>query len=173
MAFGKFGKYYPGGADVRISKFDLVALLREELAAVAQASAPSHALRFTCPVETCPLETDRNHVRYIFVNLLHNAIKYSEPGTEVTVDLRLESDAVCLQVADRGLGVPQAEVDRLFSPFFRASNVDSRPGTGMGLAIVKRSADLIGGKVSVNTRLNVGSVFTVLLKRTPTVEYRS
>jgi len=163
MAFGKFGRYYPDGIEVRVTRFDLVALLRAELDVVAAGAGADHRLRFTSDADVCAIETDRQHVRYIAVNLLQNAVKYSEPGTEVALELAVGGDDVRLRVSDQGIGIPPDEVAALFSPFYRASNVEARPGTGMGLAIVKKSAKLIGASVEVCTTVGVGTVFTVTL----------
>lgn len=165
MAFGKFGRYHPDGVDVRVECFDLVALLRDELAALAAGPGAAHRLRFETGAEACPLETDREHVRYIVVNLLQNAAKYSDPGSEVAVALAVAGAEIRICVSDEGIGIPAEELDELFSPFHRASNVESRPGTGMGLAIVKKSAGLIGARVSVDSRLGEGTAFTVVLGR--------
>jgi len=163
MAFGKFGRYYPDGVDVRLTSFDLVALLRTELDGVARGPGARHRLRFTSDAPTRIVETDRRHVRYIVVNLLLNAVKYSPPGSEVVLDLAATSEEIELRVRDRGIGVPADEVDALFSPFYRASNVASRPGTGMGLPIVKKSATLIGATVDLRTALGEGTEFTIRL----------
>jgi hypothetical protein len=165
MAFGKFGRYHPDGVDVRVERFDLVALLRDELAALAAGPGAAHRLRFETGAEACQLETDREHVRYIVVNLLQNAVKYSRPGSEVRLALEVEGEQIRLRVSDEGIGVPEAEIAELFSPFYRASNVESRPGTGMGLAIVKKSAGLIGARVSVDSPRGEGTAFTVVLGR--------
>ncbi len=158
MAFGKFGRYHPDGADVRVSRFDLVELLRAEVAALREPR-----VRLETPLEARPLETDPLHVRYVVVNLLHNAVKYSPPGSPVDVTLEPVGDRLLLTVRDCGIGIPQDDLDRLFSPFFRASNVGATPGTGMGLAIVKKSANLISAELAVETAAGAGTTFTVSL----------
>jgi signal transduction histidine kinase len=165
MAFGKFGRYYPDGADVRISRFDLAALVDRELAAAAAGPGARHRLERTGDARECAVETDEQHLRYIVVNLLHNAVKYSAPGTPVV--LRLDADDACarISVADRGIGIAQTELDELFSPFYRASNVGVRPGSGMGLAIVKRSATLVGASIDVDSALGAGTTFNVRVPR--------
>ena len=165
MAFGKFGRYYPDGIDVRSTRFELVALLRTEVDELARGAGAAHQLRFESNAAACPIETDRQHVRYIVVNLLQNAVKYSEPGAEVVLDLCVDADGIRLRVSDQGIGVPDDEVAALFSPFYRASNVATRPGTGMGLAIVKKSASLIKASVDVHTTVGEGTAFTVSLPR--------
>ena len=161
MAFGKFGRYYPDGVDVRVTRFDLVALMRGEVDALRAGSGNGHRLRFVCDVPERPVETDRQHVRYIVVNLLQNAVAYSDAGSEVVLTLVATREALELRVRDEGIGVPASEVEALFSPFYRASNAAARPGTGMGLPIVKKSASLIGATVDVRSVVGEGSEFTV------------
>ena len=165
MAFGKFGRYYPDGAEVRLGRFDLVELLREEVGALADGPGAGREVRLSSEVDACPLESDRQHVRYVVVNLLHNALKYSPPGTPVDVTLDSADGAASLEVRDRGIGIPPGELDQLFSPFFRASNAGGFPGTGMGLAIVKKSANLIGARLAVETEAGTGTTFTVEFPR--------
>lgn len=158
MAFGKFGRYHPDGADVHVSDVDLVALV--------DAEAGSPRVSFTAAVERLPLETDPLHVQYVVANLVQNALKYSEATVRVHVDEAADGAGAVI-VADDGIGVPRAELDALFSPFYRASNVAARPGTGMGLAIVKKSANLVGARVTVESTEGAGTTFAVVFPRSP------
>lgn len=163
MAFGKFGKYYPGGAEVRMESFDVVVALCEHFEAVRAGSGAGHAMTFDSNVERCEVRSDRMHLCYVAMNLLLNAVKYSPAGGAVRLEIRRDGASLAFSVSDEGVGVPADEVAQLFSPFFRASNVGERPGTGMGLAIVKKSAQLIGARVGVATRTGGGSMFTVTM----------
>lgn len=163
MAFGKFGKYYPGGAEVRMEDFDLIAALREHFDAVRAGPGAAHAMTFESNVERCDVRSDRMHLCYVVMNLLLNAVKYSPAGGEIQLKIERSAASAKFSVSDQGMGVPEADVAQLFSPFFRASNVGERPGSGMGLAIVKKSAQLIGARVDIETRANQGSTFTVTL----------
>lgn len=161
MAFGKFGKYYPGGTDVRPETFDLIAALRGDVETVRAAEGASHVICFESPVQACEVRSDRLHVHYILMNLLLNAVKYSPAWSVIEVRTALDTRGVEFSVADRGIGVPADDLAHLFSPFFRASNVAERPGTGMGLAIVKRSAQLIGAQVRAGPREGGGTLFVI------------
>ena len=79
--------------------------------------------------------------------------------------LEAMDDQAVITVADEGIGIPPAELEELFSPFYRASNVGDVPGTGMGLAIVKKSARLIGAKIEVASVQGNGTRFRVTLPR--------
>jgi PAS domain S-box-containing protein len=122
-----------------------------------------------CPIElsVSPLpaqaRADERLLGHIFTNLLSNAVKYSDAGTRVRLEIGQEQqDAVCI-VQDRGIGIPAEDRQRLFEAFYRGSNVGTRPGTGLGLLLVKRCAELHGGKVHLNSKLGNGTTVTVRL----------
>jgi signal transduction histidine kinase len=106
---------------------------------------------------------DERLLGHIFTNLLSNAAKYSEPGA--TVRFAIEADghhALCV-VQDRGIGIPEADQQQLFAAFHRGSNVGGRPGTGLGLMLVKRCAELHGGTVHLTSKVGEGTTVSVRL----------
>ena len=122
-----------------------------------------------CPIElslTAVPPEARAHERllgHIFTNLLSNAVKYSEPGAVVQFAVGRDGpDAVCT-VRDRGIGIAEEDRQHLFKAFHRGSNVGARPGTGLGLLLVKRCADLHGGKLRLDSRAGEGTTVTVRL----------
>ncbi|MBS1525818.1 MAG: HAMP domain-containing histidine kinase [Bacteroidetes bacterium] len=110
---------------------------------------------------------DRELTQHCLVNLISNAIKYSDVADHIEVGTEIAGDLCIITVKDSGIGIPKAEQERLFEPFFRASNAAHTEGTGLGLNIVKRYAELMGGHVSVESTENEGSVFTLVLPVTP------
>ncbi|MBD2522739.1 hybrid sensor histidine kinase/response regulator [Nostoc sp. FACHB-133] len=106
---------------------------------------------------------DESLLRHILGNLLSNAIKYSLPGGIVRFELIGQEKTVIFRIQDSGIGIPQEDQKRLFQPFQRADNVGTIPGTGLGLAIVKKCVDAHGGKIVVNSQVEVGTTFTVTL----------
>lgn len=169
MAFGKFGKYYPGGVHCQFADFDLVAALREDFDMVVADRGAGFEMSFNGDVGSRQVRTDRQHLQFIAVNLLHNALKYSNQGGRVDLLVSASGPAASFSVADVGIGIPEADLAELFSPFYRASNVGERPGTGMGLAIVKKSARLIGARVTVASQLHAGTRFVVTLNHGPVI----
>lgn len=163
MAFGKFGKYHPGGVDFRPAPFDLIAALREDFEWVKSADAGAHPMRFDADAERLEIVSDRAHLKYIAVNLLQNALKYSPAGSSVELRVATRSSPASFSVTDEGIGIPQEALSQLYSPFFRAANVGERPGTGMGLAIVKKSAQLLGWRIEVDTTVHVGTRFHIFM----------
>jgi len=96
-------------------------------------------------------------------NLVSNAIKYSPDGTEVAITAEQEGDTMAIAVADRGYGIPQQDLPRVFEKFYRVPRVEDAgvPGTGLGLALVREIAELHGGSVTVTSKVNSGSTFVL------------
>jgi len=102
-------------------------------------------------------------LRQILSNLLSNAIKHSPKGSTVCFEASCQNGEVIFQIRDQGIGIPLEDQQRLFESFHRANNVGTIPGTGLGLAIVKKSVDLHGGQITVDSKVGVGTTFTVRL----------
>jgi PAS domain S-box-containing protein len=115
-------------------------------------------------------KADEQLLGHIFTNLLSNAIKYSEPGATVQFAVeRHGRDAVCT-VRDPGIGISDDDQQQLFKAFHRGGNVGTRPGTGLGLLLVKRCAELHGGEVRVSSKMGEG---TTVIVRLPVFETKS
>lgn len=107
---------------------------------------------------------DDKLLRHILVNLLSNAVKYSPREMRVEFLLRVHPDTgMYFRISDHGIGIPAEELPRLFEVFHRASNVGNVQGTGLGLSIVKRSVELHGGRISVDSKEGIGTTFIVEL----------
>ena len=111
-----------------------------------------------------PVLTDREKVRRIVLNLLMNAVKFTEEG-EITVSASQQNGHFKVSVADTGIGIDPADMNRIFQEFDRGrwSNNGHYPGTGLGLAIVKSLVNVLGGSIDVDSELGKGSTFTVTL----------
>lgn len=106
---------------------------------------------------------DERLLSHIFSNLLINAVKYSEPGGQVRFAIKPDGhDAVCV-IRDRGIGIPEVDQQWLFNAFQRGGNVGDRPGTGLGLVIVKRCVELHGGTIEINSQPGEGTEVTLRL----------
>jgi len=103
------------------------------------------------------------------VNLLDNAVKYSDPEKRVRLQARAVDHELQIQVQDHGIGIEKKHLPRLFERFYRVDKARSRAlgGTGLGLAIVKHIAQAHGGHITVESRLGEGSLFTIHLPRDP------
>ena len=129
------------------------------------ADQDAHPLEVTVEGDVARFVTDQAALRHIVSNLVANALRYSPQGEPVTVRVRAEPWRVVVEVEDRGIGIPESDRARVFEPFERGSNVGPIKGTGLGLNIVKRMAELLGGSVSVDSAPGRGSRFTVELPR--------
>ena len=117
------------------------------------------------------LYTDQLRLNQIYINILSNAIKYTEPSGRVTVDMREEKSAIpgCIRlsyiVADTGIGMSPEFMTTMYQPFSRQidSRVNSIQGTGLGLAITKQMVDLLGGTIDCRSEQGKGTTFTVVL----------
>jgi signal transduction histidine kinase len=127
----------------------------------------------SCPIELRTeesLETaqgDASLLRHILTNLLSNAVKYSPPGTPVTLEVARAGCSARFTVSDRGIGIPAEDQRNLFKAFARGGNVDQRPGTGLGLVIVKRCVDLHGGRLELQSKVGTGTTVTITLPMFP------
>ena len=108
---------------------------------------------------------DRTQLERVVLNLLNNAVKFSHDGEAVTVRLGREDDEVVMRVIDRGIGIPLAEQDRLFSRFFRSSLsvADEIQGTGLGLALVQSVVEWHDGTVEIESAEGEGTTVVVRL----------
>ncbi|MEC2133348.1 HAMP domain-containing sensor histidine kinase [Brevibacillus centrosporus] len=110
---------------------------------------------------------DGNRLTQVFINLLDNAIRYTETGT-VTVDLWYEKEEIKITIKDTGIGIPTAELPYIFDRFYRVEKSRSRQygGTGLGLSIVKNLVELQGGKIGVTSIVGKGTCFEITFPRT-------
>ncbi|MBZ0275733.1 MAG: PAS domain S-box protein, partial [Anaerolineae bacterium] len=124
-----------------------------------------HTLVYTYSGDGQPLPAmiDEKLLQQAIINLLTNAFKYSPPGSTVYWDLSFDADNAIIRIQDSGIGIPEADQPHLFEPFHRAGNVGTTEGTGLGMAIVKRSVEAHGGTISFESQVGVGTTFTVRL----------
>ncbi|ENG7474819.1 PAS domain-containing protein [Listeria monocytogenes] len=122
------------------------------------------------PGKTIPsvtIETDRDKLQQILINLLSNAINYTPVDGKVEVKLIEQEAEVIIEVTDNGIGIPAKDIDRVFERFYRVDKARSRHsgGTGLGLSIVKHLVENCGGRIEVESQEEVGSTFRVTLPK--------
>jgi two-component system sensor histidine kinase SenX3 len=108
---------------------------------------------------------DRDQLTMAIHNLIENAVNYSPADTKVAISTNIQGGIISISVADQGIGIPEAEVERIFERFYRVDPARSREtgGTGLGLSIVKHIVTKHGGEISVWSSEHVGSTFSIRL----------
>jgi PAS domain S-box-containing protein len=161
--FLSLGKLEEGKVDINkepINLEDFISEISEEMRTSCK-EGQQLQVRFEGNVKE--IFSDQRILRNILFNLLSNACKYSDSHTNIFLSCSGNLEAVIFQVHDKGIGIPQEDQKHLFERFFRASNSGNIQGTGLGLNIVKRYTDLLGGDISFTSEHGKGSKFTVTL----------
>lgn len=132
-----------------------------------RSNAPELTICFTKPAEAVCIAGDEDLIVQIMLNLLDNAINYSPRGQEISVSLEESKEAIKVSVADKGEGIPEKDIPRIFERFYRVDKARSKKtgGTGLGLSIVKHLVENHGGRVGVESQLGQGSVFYFTLPK--------
>ncbi|MDI6725776.1 MAG: ATP-binding protein, partial [Smithellaceae bacterium] len=164
-------KIETGKLEVAVEPFDLSALVSEVKDSFAVAAAEKGLRLDLKGDDAIPVKSDRRRVRQILLNLVGNAIKFTEIGT-VSILIADEGDGVEITVRDTGIGMTPADMERLFDAFSRI-HIQDRPiieGTGLGLYLSRRIAALLGGDITAKSEPGRGSEFTLSLPQTPREE---
>ncbi|MDH7571170.1 MAG: ATP-binding protein, partial [Armatimonadota bacterium] len=158
-------KIEAGELEVHLEPFDVPSLISRVVRTVEPLAAKKR-LRLTAQVtpEVDVLTSDRRRVEQVLLNLLGNAIKFTEQG-QVELSCRVQGDQMLFSVRDTGIGLRPRDLERIFQPFYQADAGLTRQheGSGLGLAICRRLAERLGGSVSVESEWGKGSTFTFAL----------
>ena len=155
-----------GRLALKVTRVDLEGLIRKTVADTASL-APRHRLECRLP-DTRPLvAADPGRVEQVLRNILGNAVKFSDPGTKVTIGVKVEKDQVIVSVSDQGPGIAREDIPLLFLPFHRVHRVGGREvkGVGLGLFISRSIVEALGGEIWVRSQLGKGSTFSFSLPR--------
>ena len=106
---------------------------------------------------------DKQMLKNILINLISNAIKYSQEGKKIYFNTEAGNDFLKIVIRDEGIGIPEEDQDMLFERFFRAHNAGNIQGTGLGLNIVKKHVELMQGRIGFTSALGKGTTFTIEL----------
>jgi signal transduction histidine kinase len=152
-----------GKMDFKPAELDLSLFCRRIVDELQSAMNNRCPVDISVAVEAVQAFADERLLQHIFTNLLSNAVKFSPDGSAVHFDIeRAGSDAIC-RIRDRGVGIPESDLERMFSAFHRGRNVGQVPGTGLGLSIVKRCVELHGGKIKIESAVGSGTTVTLRL----------
>lgn len=159
--FLSLGKLEEGKVEVKTEPIDLQVLcsdINEEIKVQLKAG---QEIIVDCASGDELVLTDPRILRNILFNLLSNAIKYSDTGKKIHLSIRQSRSDYEIRIRDEGIGIPEEDKRHLFDRFFRASNAANIPGTGLGLNIVKRYVELLGGSIDFISGYNKGTTFTI------------
>jgi signal transduction histidine kinase len=156
-----------GKAEVQRERVQVTQLMHEVVEMLGPVSDEQEvAFRLTDPEEPVFLDTDRGKLTQIMVNLVGNALKFSDPP--IRLRLSVDDDWMQISVKDSGPGIPADRQEEIFEPFTQldASTTRETGGTGLGLAIARSHARLLGGDIEVDSVVGEGSTFSLRLPRT-------
>lgn len=159
--FLSLDKIDSGVIQVNWQKVSLKKLFEECLEEVSGLKKPEQQIVIKCMVEE--IESDPFLLMSILINLISNGLKYSESNGIVEVSAEKFNDEINIRVKDNGIGIPNHELQNLFTRFFRASNAQEIKGTGLGLHIVSRHVGLLKGKISYTSEEHQGTEFSIHL----------
>lgn len=106
---------------------------------------------------------NKEMMQHLWINLLDNAIKYTPVGGEISAEVYTENSNIVVKIADTGEGISEETLKYMFEPYFQGDSSHSQQGLGLGLSIAKRIVELCGGTITVQSKISVGSTFTVIL----------
>jgi signal transduction histidine kinase len=156
-----------GKESIDVRDVDIDELL-ETVVSMAEPLAERKGLRFENQHEAAGLhmQTDPMKLRQVLLNLIANAVKYTDNGT-VSLATDASNGVVNFVVNDTGVGVDGQHLEKIFEPFWQVEHTTTRRagGTGLGLAVTRQFVDLLGGKITVKSELGVGSSFCVSIPR--------
>ena len=161
-----YSKIDAGRLELQLKPVDAAELIRENLVFNSILANKKHAkLRFECDETPVLLNLDSRRIEQVLNNLISNALKFSDPGSTITVTMRSDAEQATIAVADQGQGIAPDELGKLFKPFSvtRTKSTANEKSTGLGLAIVRRIVQAHGGQIRVESQLGRGSTFLVSL----------
>jgi two-component system OmpR family sensor kinase len=148
------------------AEMDMAALLHE-VCQVHREMTPGAQITEQLAQTPMPMAGDAKLLFQVFSNVLSNAVKYSPHGGAIAVAAEVAAGDAVVRISDRGIGIPAADLDRLFERYHRGSNVSGIVGTGVGLYLVKMAVELHGGRVEVESKEGDGARFTIRLPLRP------
>jgi len=161
--FLSIGKLEEGKIQCHSSEFDITTFSNDLTGELREVSKKGQSISYTHTGSTSRVTLDKNLTRNICLNLLSNAIKYSDEGKSIKFETTTDGRQLTISVTDQGIGIPENEQQHIFERFFRANNASNIQGTGLGLNIVKKYAELMKGEVSFTSEYGKGTTFVVTL----------
>ena len=148
----------------KLEELDLAELVR---LSVLQFEKPIEKknISLECDIEDIKIKNSANLLELVFNNLISNAIKFTDKGGKISVSLKEEENCAVVKVSDTGCGISSEIGKHIFDKFYQGDSSHSTEGNGLGLALVKKVIDIVGGEISVESKVGEGSAFTIKLKK--------
>ncbi len=159
-------KLESGAVKLHVTEIQLDDLVQEIIQEISMVLKKGQHIECDC-IEAGMIRTDANLLKNLLINLLSNASKYSSEGAQIDVRCEPTDKGLQIEVQDYGIGIPKREQKNLFDRFFRAANAVNIQGTGLGLNIVKKYLDLLGGSISYESEEGKGSTFSIKIPTIP------
>jgi len=154
-----------GSIKIARQKVDITFVIERVITALEPlADSKSIRLKSNIPDELPELQADESRIQSVIMNLLDNAIKFAPQKGQVSINVQCRGQELAISVSDTGLGIPKEALVKVFDRFYRVHRPGKQiRGTGLGLAIVKKIVMMHGGRIELDSELNHGSTFTVIL----------
>lgn len=120
-------------------------------------------IELDCDIDEVFINSSPSHLEVIWNNLLSNAVKFTPQGGKIFISLKEENGKATVKVKDTGIGMNQETGKRIFDKFYQGDTSRAKEGNGLGLALVKKTIDVLSGRISVESELGKGATFTVTL----------
>ncbi len=157
-----FSRIQNGRFSLQMANIDIIAELDDALLIYTdKARKENKTIHYTEPEFLCVVYGDKNRLRQVFINVIDNAIKYSDPGGSVDISVEKGTDTLAITVADTGIGIAASDLPKVKAKFYKADN--TRRGSGIGLAVADEIISMHGGTLDIDSVLGNGTTVTITL----------
>jgi signal transduction histidine kinase len=157
-----------GQVPLKRSEIDLKRMIGRQVRQMQMLAKPGQEIIYSHTSEQTKATTDKYMLRNILNNLLSNAIKFSHEKTEISLLSTVDPETIRIELTDQGVGIPEAEQNKVFQQFYRAGNANiNEEGTGLGLFIVTRYVNWLGGSIDLKSKINEGTTIKLILPNKP------
>lgn len=157
-----FSRIQNGRFSLQMANIDIIAELDDALLIYTdKARKENKTIHYTEPEFLCVVYGDKNRLRQVFINVIDNAIKYSDPGGSVYISVEKGADTLTITVADTGIGIAASDLPKVKAKFYKADN--TRRGSGIGLAVADEIISMHGGSLDIDSVLGKGTTVTITL----------
>lgn len=157
-----FSRIQSGHFSLQMSTMDVIAELEDALLIyIDRAKKENISLSYSEPEFLCPVHGDKNRLRQVFINVIDNALKYTDSGGRIDITVEKQDNAMSIIVADTGCGIAPSDLPKVKAKFYKANS--TRRGSGIGLAVADEIIALHGGVLDIESELNVGTTVIITL----------